>query len=854
MELRAIQKNLVAQIQESGGKISLLSELNLDADELECIRRNGDLLKDNMVRGHIHRDLVCCYYLMDCGMKWYDEGNYWSHVESDNNKQVVMGRFFEDTIKKYRLAWEDVKGRKYVTMILMHALIAEGYASDFYNLIYKSYSILLQDRSIEDLSKYLDVIASVFADKDLAEKYPELKNMKLIKSSRLALSNVDYFGGTVTKIVKRISNNYESIDEVRLGIFEDSFKKWNMELKTNKNSRLKMDVGASPFILFDLERFSMNLVVPPRILKGKNGLLKVTGEDCSELYSCNLYSYNQFDVDISVEKIIPIKWNPLDEFKVVLGNDVIYNNINPGHILLSKNGKRRNRVSMGFNMVIVPEGETISLQSRTIGYGYSGYSVLGFMMMYGDSLEVQGAQYTIESEVTESIHITTQNVDVECKDDDGNKYNVYRTHPTLRIEYNLNSKKFDLGISRGFDRVVYSSIEMLELDPAFSRTSSGGVLDLSRTTLDDSDGLYKIRFKGRDFIYLLSKDFSFKFEEDEYIEDKESSVDCSLLDEPIIFRTNQGVVNINHSVDGRDLIVRLQVPSRRFSFDKKVWHLFDQDLYYRLANQDHLYIFCPTLVIPVISVDYKGARELNLEIEGRYLSCEMRRILMVGAQLEYAGILIPSIQFSCGRFRLFRMRYTANYSLSDGIVTRENSPNNTYAVASVDGSEPIPFEDDQFIVPKDSDGILEVIEIYSTGFGEDKRIAFRADVGLEFDYNPELIRSGSIKDHYEVSYHGEKYVFTGDDLAEYLSIDSIGVSNAFTSDDPNKVMVYEKTVERIKEILLKENSWNRLHRRIIHFMSSDMDLAVRLGYRYVEISDTIEARDLLEKVLEESRK
>ncbi|MDD3379140.1 MAG: hypothetical protein PHG86_04060 [Candidatus Methanomethylophilaceae archaeon] len=851
MNLRTVGDNLREQIKT--GNIHLLSELNLNSTEVELIRSSVGRLIESALAGRDIFDIQTAYLMMDIGMRFYNDGTYWDDfwkqvgVEHSPKQQDILGTFFNETIAKYNLATAETHGRKYVNMILMHAFIPEKYSDHFFDFVQKYYRVVLKGAVQENLDSQLGVFEEVFREDNATDLYPELKNVQLIVPTKLALTRREYYASILTRIIRRISNDYESDDDVRLGVYEEPFKKWTQKEKVC--GKTHSEISSLPSIRYDMNRNELYVVIPPQILDPKNGMVCVIeSSGGGVLKQFNVTSYSQFHNMISDEKEFRLDWNPLDKFKILIGERVLYENANKGVIFFNKNGQKRSKVSLGFNMVVVPKDAQIDAQTSEMAEG-NDYVIRGFLMTRGDKVSISGQTYVIEEEVLESLHITSDCLDIDCTDQDGNSYNVYSCHPTISLSLSQERKaRLKFSIGRGYDRITYDSVDDLISDPSVRcEDDSNYVIDISQKGLSCENGVYTIRYRGRDvFRYALLNGFSYNFEKELYETDEDSKLFYTGNFDGIVFNTTQGVVELPKiDVDGRELFIRVQVPSRRFSFDTKKWMLFNsEELYFRNVEGKQFFVYCPTLVFPQITVMYKDSKPLILEIQGIYLTCEFSKVNQIGALLENGRMYKPTMMFKCGRFDLFTIRYSADYSLSPGRITRINAPINTYAVCEYATGEGVRFKDDIVILPFDNINAVDVYEYYANDFGEQKRFAFHANTQPRLRTSKDSIQNGDTPRKLKVDFNGETVLYDWDQvnylisLDDQLDIDSCNyVRHYFSAIGSNKhsIELYDSVCELIKDAILSDESTDRLKKRIQRFKDVDVDFAIKLCKRCLEI-------------------
>jgi len=850
--LGTIGENLRRQIES--GSIHLLSELNLEQEEVEIIRSNADRLIQHALSGRQTFDIQTAYFMMDVGMRFYNEGTYWTDFwdqtgKPNPNHQSKLGEFFVKTIDRYNLATAETRGRKYVNPIMMHAFVPEKYCDYFFDYVKKYFTIVLKNTFPEDFDQELSVFEEVFRDSDPTGSYPEFKYVNLLVPTKLALTDRKYYAPILSKIIRRISNDYDSEDDVKLGVYEEPFRKWKLKEEGRKNKH--SDVSSPPTISYDLSKNELYLLIPPQILDPSDGMkCTVRSSEGSILKEFNIAAYSQFHKMISDQKGFKLNWNPLDEFVISIGERVLYTNKNDGVIFFNKNGQKKSKVSLGFNMAILPKEGEIDVMTSELGEG-NGYVIKGFLMTRGGKICVSGRTYIIEEEIQEHLNVISDSLDLDCTDQDGNTYKVFSHHPTISISHSQNKmSKLKLSIGRRADRLSYDTMEDIASDEdiQFDRDSNY-VLDISKKNLTCENGIYTVRHRGRDvFRYVLLNGFTYHFERDLYEKDEESKLYYTDNQEGQPFNTTQGVVSLPAmNMDGRELTIVIQVPSRRFSFDTKKWMLFDsKELYFRDIEQKRLYIYCPTLVFPQILAIYPKATPQPLEIQGPHLTCEFKKVTLVGNQLNAARMYMPLMRFKCGRFNLFTIRYTADYEFFPWKIIRKNAPINTNAVCVCENGQRISFLNDTAHIPPDVSGIIDVYEYYDDGFGEQKRFARSIHAEMKLEAKPEAIINGVTPDSITVIIGEIKMKYDWEQINYLVSLNDKLTAYDYQyaldylpriGDYNHSVELYGLVCDKIKDIILSDDSPERLKKRIGRFKTVDAEFTKRLCRRCLELGD-----------------
>ncbi len=835
VDLNTIQMKFRRQIDAGG--INLLFELEIEPEELQYIRDSGEKLIAQALNGNYAYDLCVAYYLMDVGRRFYKDGNYWSDVDTNVNHQKKIGDFFFSTIKGRNLFWYNF-GRINVSNILMHSFIPEQYSDSFFDFVNRFYAVALNSQVPDDIDEKLQKFAEVFSSEDFSEVFQEFRSFKPIVSTRRVLTDATYFGPIVKKMIRRIANDYDNVEDVNLGVYEEPFKRWLSMLGSDKGK--KITLNESPYLQFNVERSIFRIVIPQRRVASTYSAFVFRDSYGNQIKRYSFRPTNQFDTYISPPIEDEFKHNPLEPFTISLGNSIVYSNDNFGHLLLNKHGKRRRKLSLGTNMLVLPNGEGINLMYEPLAV-FAEYKVIHFLALEGQRLEVMGKTYVIEKEVTDNVHIISPIVDVECRDQDGNRYDVYRSLPTINISPEQGRSRFQFAVTHGIDRLVYTDYSTLSRDSVAKPAEYGVNLDLASSSLENRDGIYTIRSRNRDVDrFVVLKNLYFQFDQAEYKVNGRSKMSCNYLQEDIEFDTEQGVVTFDMPMDGRILTITIQIPSNRYSFDKVHWKFFDsEEIYFRTLVHPRIYIYCPTPTLPTIMPQMVDSKPLNLDIEDKYLVAEMGRINQIGYLIEYGNRYIPKLDFRCGRFKLFTIRYYASYDRQDNVISRHDAPPCTYGKLIVPGMDPIRF-DDSVSIPNVYGCKMEIDECYDDGLsGEMPFKATWVDREFHLSCDRQLIIHGNRINKFPYRCDGVDHEYSGNPFY-YLYGAEGPEPNPFALEMDRKALVgldaaaFPYLLEEVKTEVLKDRDAKRVLARMKRLAKVDREFAINLGEHFVK--------------------
>lgn len=843
MALVGLQKKMEQQIVDR--ELSLISQIELDDDEIELIRTNGKAMYEDAEMGWRRCDLQFAYYLVDIGMRFYDDRKYWAEFwnsigcKQNVNKQKDIGGYFMRTLKRYNLVSFESGGMPYVGNILAHGFIPNKYSSAFFDFLYSFYNVALRGTVPDDLDDAMYVIAQVFSDPEFAQTYPELRGTNLIKSTCNVLCDETLFGDVVKKMIRRIGNSYESLDDVRLGVYEEQFRSW----AENRDRRKTRDrIGSPPYVECDKERMRFNLIVPPRIVETRNPPLTLRSSTGDVLYERRLNTTERFgSIVMDDEESVSLS-DPLDEFTVWVGRDRIFSNTNDGYILFNKNGKSHRKVSLGFNLVLARADLPLDPDSlKDLGSAGDKGELYGFMLGPNDSVQIGGRRFTVEKTVDESIRITTPVVNAQCRDQDGNSYLVFDRLPSLHIFINRDNRNLSLDVMCGMNR---THVERLGSLYGAGARDSDIELDLASMGLKPEAGVYSIMLGGTvKARFLMMPGFGCTFEESTYTTQKESTCKVAGFDEPYGFNTMDGTVCTEPMVlDGREFTFSFQIPSYRYRIDEQPWRMIGDEMYYREAQGTKLYVYAPTPLFPRINAE-GVEKSFELDIEGDYLVFDFKKIAMIGEILKYSGYKRSSMGLYCGNKELFRIRYTADYTLSNGYITRKNSPQNTFAtVENASSHEELPFNGEQYEVGNGTDDLI-VWEYYETDFGSEKREAHRFRMGITVDPPFErAIISGEYESIIRFDAGKDKKFYNSRFFRNLISLDRPydpdvdlrEFRRSYPSSDQE--VDFAKAYDAVRRVLPHDSNIRRLKTRIERFASKEPDLTIQLCDSYLKKS------------------
>ena len=298
--------------------------------------------------------------------------------------------------------------------------------------------------------------------------------------------------------------------------------------------------------------------------------------------------------------------------------------------------------------------------------------------------------------------------------------------------------------------------------------------------------------------------------------------------------------------------ITIEIPSKRYSFDKKHWKLFDsEEIYFRNLSGNNIYIYCPELIIPSIKADIKNSKPLRLDIDGKYLVADFGRIEQIGQMLQYSNAYVPKLSFSCDRFKLMTIRYHADYLVRQGILFRECAPPGTYGKIIAANHEPIVF-DDCAEIPYVFGDVIPIEECYDDGLSGELSIKV-AEIDRRFRicYDKGLILNGNIIKKFSYECGGNKYSYSNNPFYPIYGIDGSEITkDAYMMEmeamSPLGKIAYPYLLEQIKEMLFQDMDATRVVKRMERVSKIDPYLAMEMGDRFLKNGVSAKVSDYLE--------
>ena len=229
--------------------------------------------------------------------------------------------------------------------------------------------------------------------------------------------------------------------------------------------------------------------------------------------------------------------------------------------------------------------------------------------------------------------------------------------------------------------------------------------------------------------------------------------------------------------------------------------------------------------------------------------------------MRYSNERKSMIGLYCGNRELFRIRYTADYTISDGCIVRKNSPQDTYAtVENASSHEERPFNGERYEMEDGGDDLI-VWEYYETDFGSEKREAcrFKKSVSVDRSFEPAIV-SGEFEGVILFEIEGKPEQYDSRFFRNLMSLE--GTYNPDTdlqkfyksNPSPREEINYAKAYDAVLKVLPHDSNINRLKTRIKRFALKEPRLAIQLCDSYLNITYNEDIANLKAKLESESCK
>ncbi len=276
--------SVAGNIREQAEDVSFLTEVDLDAEDLEMIRSNTDeILSRSLYGGNPDIKIIASYLLMDIAMRRYD-GSFWPYVSEEAGRtygpadQGNLHDVFREGLELMGMKKSlHIETKRKLEMILLHTLVPDNkeYMYAFFDFISKYYKKVLGYELQDDLDTRFKELADFIQSYtggahtdgigELDDGYPN--PVSLNKCTQYALTEPALFAGLLEKILRIIDAGYKGKMAPSLGIrrFAAPFQQWyaeNIGSMSKKAAREEMRARRPRLALRESADYSVALIFP----------------------------------------------------------------------------------------------------------------------------------------------------------------------------------------------------------------------------------------------------------------------------------------------------------------------------------------------------------------------------------------------------------------------------------------------------------------------------------------------------------------------------------------------------------------------------------------------------------------
>lgn len=773
--IRKINEKMKSQIIEND--IMLLSELNLEPSERQFIRDNSATILEKALEGVAEYNLSSCYYMMDVGQREYNDGMYWdnfwrlSDIEKrTTSKQSKLSDLFKSTIEDHGLAWVERGGRTYVNMILMHAFIPDEYSSKLFDFMYMLYDSVLNG-SLDGMDEALNNLADETSVENNEDK-GSIFDTALIVPMKLAFSDFKIFGPVAKKILIRINSPED--EGTSLGIHESSFKKWIAEKLAGNLSKGK--IGGEIRMHFDIKTMIFRIFIPEILFHGQGEPYAYIKDGKGKVFEKIRLRERTFQgYTLTEHRWVNLReygLNPFDNFTITAGNRK-FESSNVDYLIFSYDGKSSRNLSRGVNYVARKPEVTIDTETSVL-HENDNLIVNMLYLERGDSVKINGIEYLIHKPFGDFFDISDNELNLLCTDSNGDEWSLYPSHPSISLE----SEEDRLDLLRLTVWKDESKIRELDfkkcresLPPGYKVSFCDKVhveLDLETILRGYGEGVYKFKFNRsyKSLKYLYIPGFTCTFDKEVYFGENGRLVINWNVNDSIEFNSarDDKVTFPFESSRGRVYDITVDIPSFRYSFNRKDWLIFNsKKYYYKDLKSDLLHVKTPDKDGGYLSISVSEASPLKGVFENGVNTFNLTEITKIAPYVNCPRFLVY-YNWGVGQGMskmIFPISVNAGYIIADGQVRVVNNVAGNVSYRLVidyenGDSATVSFEDG--VAEFDEEGFEEITvdQITVDDFGmEDVRKILLVPKEIDVEIDSSAIRRNVLPE--SIGYHYGTY-------------------------------------------------------------------------------------------------
>ena len=596
--------SVAGKIREQAEGVSFMTEVCLDAEDLEVIRSNaGEILARSLYGRNPDIKIIASYLLMDIAMRRYD-GSFWPYVSEEagstygpadqSNFHDVFREGLELMGMKKSL---HIETKRKLEMILLHTLVPDNkeYMYAFFDFISKYYKKVLGYELQEDLDTRFKELADFIQSHTGGAQTDEIGELEggypnpafLNKCTQYALTEPALFAGLLEKILRIIDAGYKGKMAPSLGIrrFAALFQQWyaeNIGCMSKKAAREEMRARRPRLVLRESADYSVALIFPEvsqctedakvEFLFGTKvvtpakqpQVLKIPGLRFPRTRQEVAYFFDK-DINRSVFEKFTIRFDG----RIIFRNDSKWKwkffnkNLNevqnpfPGETFVLFEDERYDpRIDGNNNMSKVQKGlYTAKLKN-------------------GEAINLMGERFIATEEDEDDLI----GFNVECYEGVSAEINNirYKIAKDMQVVYRASASE---AISKPVIRIKIDSNPYVHIPVSFRKVRGTNVFSIPQNNIPEGVHIVKVelysseRKVGEDeFVTMLGLEYSFDAESEVY--HKETSGRLSVnypIGKTIEFDTKKEEISWDLPFEDGAIIVNHKVPSVKFSVDGENW-------------------------------------------------------------------------------------------------------------------------------------------------------------------------------------------------------------------------------------------------------------------------------------------
>ena len=595
--LLEIREKIIGQLNG----ISFLAQVSLNDEDTEFLYENSKTIFASVSeKRDAPYNILASVLMVDVGFKKYNAGDYWSYF-NDSFKFLrvadnpLFGEMFRLTVKTYGVEkgeFRDKGSYKYVSSILKHTLVPEKYAEAFFQFINDYF----------DEEDFIDEEQIRYGMVDLAESMSECINKgddesettfgaRLLKPTRLALSDVSSFEGIISVMIRRIWGRDVFGEGRSIGRLEERFREWLSHIDDRRIGAGGSRSRWRSRLFVDLRYPDFRINIPDQKISDRFGHLDIIQNESRKSIPLRNSTFTKSSVLYFKGGEYLLDINIFEPFSVILAGKDITPEYKFRYAIFNKNGNQTQSLSAGLNYILAKEDVKVEFEGLNRWHELKGGTLFNLIGSAGRSGTIDGKQFFIGTQLQEGVQIGAEEVNIRCSDGTYD-YRVFSSHPNLCITLSDGrSGKMYADVYRGMSSVsgrMYidrRGVEQGYLYVSEDRRSQTKVLDIQKKIKEPKEGVYDLVVKGGDGLvsvrYVMLPGINITFDKKVYYALSEGFASLGDAIPPLNFKTDGEDVVFTRNVDDKDLTFTLKPPVLRYSRDGGAWETGEQTIYYR---------------------------------------------------------------------------------------------------------------------------------------------------------------------------------------------------------------------------------------------------------------------------------